>query len=59
LITVEYPGATHDFNLNGPDKNMLDPAAKGMRVHIKWNPEAANDSVTRVVAFLRENLAAK
>jgi dienelactone hydrolase len=59
LITVEYPGATHDFNLNGPDKNLLDPAAKGMRVHIKWDPDAASDSVTKVVAFLRENLAAK
>jgi dienelactone hydrolase len=59
LVTVEYPGATHDFNLNGPDKNLLDPAAKGMRVHIKWDPDAASDSVTKVVAFLRENLAAK
>jgi hypothetical protein len=37
----------------------FDPAAKGMRVHIKWDPDAANDSVTKVVAFLRENLAAK
>ena len=59
LITVEYPGATHAFNLNGPDMNYLDPAAKGMRVHIRWNPDAASDSVTKVVAFLRENLAAK
>ncbi len=59
LITVEYQGATHDFNLNGPDQTTFDPLAKGMRVHIKWNPEAANDSVTKVVAFLRENLAAK
>jgi len=59
VITVEYPGATHGFNLNGPEMNLFDPAAKGMRVHIKWDPEAANDSVTKVVAFLRENLAAK
>lgn len=59
LSTVEYPGATHGFNRNGPDMNYLDPAAKRMRGHIKWNPEAANDSVTKVVAFLRENLAAK
>jgi dienelactone hydrolase len=59
LITVEYPGATHDFNLNGPDQNTFDPLAKGMRVHIRWNPDAASDSVTKVVAFLRENLAAK
>jgi dienelactone hydrolase len=59
LITVEYPGATHAFNLNGPDMNYLDPAAKGMRVHIRWNPDAASDSVTKVVAFLREYLAAE
>ena len=59
LTTVEYPGATHAFNLNGPDMNYLDPAAKGMRVHIRWNSDAASDSVTKVVAFLRENLAAK
>jgi dienelactone hydrolase len=59
LSTVEYPGATHGFNLNGPDMNMLDPAAIGMRVHIRWDPEAANDSVTKTVNFLRENLAGK
>ena len=59
VITVEYPGATHGFNLNGPEMNIFDPAAKGMRAHIKWDPEAANDSVTKVVAFLGENLAAK
>jgi dienelactone hydrolase len=59
LITVEYPGATHAFNLNGPDMNMLDPAATGMRVHIRWDPEAASDSVTKTVNFLRENLAGK
>jgi dienelactone hydrolase len=59
VVTVEYPGATHGFNRNGPDMNYMDPAAKGMRGHVKWNPEAANDSVTKVVAFLRDNLAAK
>jgi dienelactone hydrolase len=59
LATVEYPGATHGFNRNGPDMNYLDPAAKGMRGHIKWNPDAANDSVTKAVAFLRDNLTAK
>jgi dienelactone hydrolase len=57
--TVEYPGATHGFNLNGPEMTLFDPAAKGMKAHIKWNPEATNDSVTKVVAFLRENLAVK
>ncbi len=59
LITVEYPGATHAFNLNGPDMTVRDPAAIGMKVHIRWDPKAANDSVTRVVVFLRENLVAK
>jgi hypothetical protein len=39
--------------------NYLDPGAEGLRVHIKWNPEATNDSVTKVVTFLRENLVAK
>jgi uncharacterized protein len=57
--TVEYPGATHGFNLNGPEMTLFDPAAKGMKAHIKWDPEATNDSVTKVVAFLRENLAVK
>jgi len=59
LITVEYEGATHAFNLNGPEMNLFDPAAKGMRAHIKWDPEATNDSVTKVAAFLRENLGAR
>ncbi len=59
LATVEYAGATHGFNRNGPDMNYMDPAAKGMRGHIKWNPDAASDSITKVVAFLKENLAAK
>jgi dienelactone hydrolase len=59
LTTVEYAGATHGFNLDSPEMTAYDPAAKGMRVHIKWDAEAANDSVIKVVAFLRENLAAK
>jgi len=59
LITVEYPGATHAFNLNKPDMNYFDPAANHMRGHTSWNPEAANDTIPKVVAFLRENLAAK
>jgi len=59
LITVEYPGATHDFNHNGPSKRAFDPVAKHKIVHMKWDPDAAHDSVTKVVAFLQENLAAK
>jgi dienelactone hydrolase len=58
LLTVEYPGATHGFNRNGPPMHYLDPAAKHFRGYMAWNPEAANDSITRVVAFLRENLGA-
>lgn len=59
LATVEYAGATHGFNLDAPELTVFDPAAKGMRVHIKWDPVAANDSVAKVVAFLSQNLAAK
>jgi dienelactone hydrolase len=59
VTTVEYPGATHGFNLNGPEMTLFDPAAKGMKAHLKWDPEATNDSVTKVAAFLRENLAVK
>jgi len=59
LITVKYPGATHGFNLNAPPLHYFDPAAQGFGGYMAWNPGAANDSVTKVVAFLRENLAAK
>ncbi|HKI13147.1 MAG TPA: dienelactone hydrolase family protein [Candidatus Acidoferrum sp.] len=59
LSTVEYPGATHGFNRNAPPMHYPDPAAKHFRGYMAWNPEAANDSITKVVAFLRENLAAK
>jgi dienelactone hydrolase len=59
LITVEYPGATHGFNRNEPPLSYRDPAAIGGKGFMTWNSEAANDSLTRVVAFLRQNLAAK
>lgn len=59
LITVEYAGATHGFNRNAPPMWYPDPAANEMIGHTAWNAEAANDSVTKVVAFLKENLAAK
>jgi dienelactone hydrolase len=58
LATVEYPGATHGFNRNAPAMRYFDPAAKGRRGYMTWNPEAANDSLVKVVAFLREKLAA-
>jgi len=59
LKTVEYPGASHGFNRNGPPLSYADPAAKGGKGYIAWDAEAANDSLIRVVAFLREGLAVK
>lgn len=59
VTTVEYAGATHDFNRSGPTFSYHDPAAIGGTATIKWDPEAANDSVTKAVAFLHENLSAK
>jgi dienelactone hydrolase len=59
LATVEYPGATHGFNRNAPALSYADPAANGGRGYMEWNPEAANDSLTKVVEFLRQNLGAK
>ena len=59
VTTVEYAGATHDFNRNGPSFSYADPAAIGGRASIKWDADAANDSVTKVVAILHENLAVK
>jgi len=59
LQTVEYAGATHGFNRNAPPVSYADPAAKDGRGYMAWNPEAANDSLTRVVAFLRDSLSVK
>ena len=59
VTTVEYPGATHGFNRNAPSVTYPDPAAIGGKGYMQWDADAANDSVTRVVAFLRANLAAK
>ena len=59
LATVEYPGATHGFNRNAPALSYADPAAKDGRGYMEWNPAAANDSLTKVVEFLRQNLTAK
>ena len=59
LITVEYPGATHGFNLNEPPRTYLDPAAKHFKGYMAYDPRATSDSLTKVVAFLRENLTAK
>lgn len=59
LTTVEYAGATHDFNRNAPPMSYRDPAAIDGKAYMEWNADAANDSLTRVVAFLREKLAAR
>lgn len=59
LATVAYPGAGHGFNRHAPEMRYFDPAASGRRGRTIWNEDAANDSVTKVVAFLRENLAAR
>ncbi len=57
LATVEYPGATHGFNRKARAIRYFDPAASGWRGYMRWNPEAASDSLVKVVAFLREKLA--
>jgi dienelactone hydrolase len=58
VTTVEYAGAAHGFNRNEQTISYRDPAAIGQKGFMTWNPDAANDSLTKVVAFLRENLAA-
>jgi dienelactone hydrolase len=58
VTTVEYPGATHGFNRNEPTVTLPDPTAIGGTCVMSWDPEATKDSVSRVLAFLRENLAA-
>jgi uncharacterized protein len=57
IVTVEYPGACHDFNHDAPPENHWDPVAEGHRAHTEWNAEAATDSVVRVVEFLKKALA--
>lgn len=59
LQTVEYAGASHGFNRNAPPLSYPDPAAKGGRGYMAWDANAANDSIPKVVAFLRQNLAGK
>jgi dienelactone hydrolase len=59
VTTVEYAGACHDFNRNEPPLSYYDPAAIGGKGYMEWNEAAANDSLTKVVAFLRETLGVK
>jgi len=59
LTTYEYPGATHGFNLNEPSKTYFDPAAKHMRGHMAYDAQATDDSLPKLVDFMRKNLAVK
>ena len=59
VTTVEYAGAHHGFNRNEPPLSYHDPAAIGWKGYMAWDPNAANDSLTRVVDFLRKTLVAK
>jgi uncharacterized protein len=59
VATVEYPGAMHAFNHNAPSETHWDPVAIHHRSHTAWNADAANDSVIKVVDFLRKSLTAK
>lgn len=59
VITVEYPGAHHGFNRNVPAINFYDPSAIDQKGYTEWNENAAIDSRTKVVDFLRETLATK
>ena len=59
VTTVEYAGAYHGFNRNAPAMSYRDPAAKGWKGYMAWDANAANDSLTRVVDFLRMTLAVK
>jgi dienelactone hydrolase len=56
VTTVGYEGASHGFNRNAPAMSYYDPAAIGGKGYMAWDPEAANDSLVRVVAFLRQSL---
>ena len=59
VTTVEYAGAHHGFNLNKPPLSYRDPAATNGKGYMAWDPNAANDSLIRVVDFLQKTLAAK
>ena len=59
LTTVEYPGVHHGFNRNEPTQSYFDPAATRFRGYVEWNADASNDSLPRVVDFLRKALSPK
>lgn len=59
VTTVRYPGAAHGFNRDEPPVSFRDPRADHRTGHMEWNAEAANDSVSKVVNFLGENLGVR
>jgi dienelactone hydrolase len=59
VTTVEYAGAHHGFNRNERPLRYPDPAAIGWKGYMAWDPNAASDSLVRVVDFLRKTLVAK
>jgi len=59
VTTVEYPGAHHGFNRNEPALSYKDSGAIDGKGYMAWDANAANDSLTRVMDFLRKTLAAK
>jgi len=59
LVTVEYPGACHGFNRNAPSQHYMDPAASGMQGYTEYNADATNDSLTKLIEFLRTTLSVK
>jgi uncharacterized protein len=59
VTTVEYAGASHGFDRDGPPMHYYDPAAINQRGYMAWDEDAANDSLRRVAAFLGENLGVK
>jgi len=59
VATVEYKGASHGFNRDAPAMSYHDPAAVGWKGYMAWDANASNDSLNRVVDFLRKTLAAK
>jgi len=59
VTAVEYAGASHGFNRDAPPLSYLDPAATHMKGHMEYSAEATNDSLGKVVAFLRQSLEVK
>jgi len=56
VTTVEYAGAMHGFNRDAPPISYVDPAATHMRGRMAYDANATNDSLVKVIAFLRQNI---